>query len=241
MNVVVEEERAHKQPRPIYGVYYIGCLGHYLSIVKEQMKCLVDSGLYAQTTKIVVFICSFNENDTSLLGIIEEYDTEKKCVLITTAENVYEKFAINNYTSRIQEQQQQQQDASAPYYVYYFHTKAVSRGPDTVFDRRRKILNYYTLVLHKLNLELLETYDAVGCSLTTRPSLHFSGNFWWAKSEHVCTLPPSGDEYLDPEMYICKTHGNYISLSQATNDGNVEYHITRTEEVVRRELTSNPI
>lgn len=227
---IVEEERTHK--RPIYGVYYIGCLGHYLSIVEEQMKCLVDSGLYAQTTKILVFICSFNDNDTSLLRIIEEYDTEKKCVLITSAENIYEKFAINNYQGYITDDF---------YYVYYFHTKAVSRGPGTLFDRRRKILNYYTLVLHKLNLELLETYDAVGCSLTTRPSLHFSGNFWWAKSEHVRTLPPSGNEYLDPEMYICKTHGKYISLSQATNDGQVESHIVRTEEVVRHGLTSNPI
>lgn len=232
MNVVVEEECAYK--RPIYGVYYIGCLGHYLSIVKEQMKCLVDSGLYNQTKKIIVFICCFNENDTSLLGIIEEYDTEKKCVLITTAENIYEKFAINNYQDHITEDL---------YYMYYFHSKAVTRSVDSVFDRRRKILNYYTLVLHKLNLELLETYDAVGCSLTTRPSLHFSGNFWWAKSEHVRTLPPAGNSYLDPEMYICKSHGEskYISLSQATNDGNVDSHINRTEEVVRRELTSIPI
>lgn len=221
-----------KRERPIYGVYYIGCLGHYLSIVKEQMKCLLDSGLYAQTTKILVFICSFNEHDTSLLSIIEECDMEKKCMLITSKENMYEKFAINNYQEYI---------ADELYYIYYFHTKAVTREVDSVFDRRRKILNYYTLTLHKLNLELLETYDAVGCSLTNWPSLHFSGNFWWAKSEHVCTLPPAGNEYLDPEMYICKIHGKYISLSQATNDGNIESHLSRQEEKIRNELTNIPI
>lgn len=222
--------------RPIYGVYYIGCLGHYLSIVKEQMKCLVDSGLYAQTQKVIVFICCFNKNDTNLVGIIEEYDTEKKCVLITSKENLYEKFAINNFKEYI---------ADDVYYVYYFHSKAVTRAIDSVFDRRRKILNYYTLTLHKLNLELLETYDAVGCSLTNSPSLHFSGNFWWSKSEHVRNLPPSGNSYLDPEMYICKHHDEskykYISLSQSTNDGNIDFHLNRREEKIRNELTNVPI
>lgn len=153
-------------------------------------------------------------------------------MLVISKENLYEKFAINNFQKYI---------ADDLYYIYYFHSKAVTRAIGSVFDRRRKILNYYTLTLHKLNLELLETYDAVGCSLTNWPLLHFSGNFWWSKSEHVRTLPPAGNSYLDPEMYICKTHGKYISLSQSTNDGNIASHITRTEEVVRHGLTSNPI
>ena len=35
------------------------------------------------------------------------------------------------------------------------------------------------------------------------PVPHFSGNNWWATSEHVSKLKePIGEKYLDPEMYI---------------------------------------
>jgi hypothetical protein len=215
--------------RPIYGVYYICCIGHYQSIVNEQLECIVNSGLYKKTAKLILFISMYND---SLQDIIKKYDTDNKCMLIKSKENLYEKYAINNYKSYIDKEY---------YYLYYFHTKAVTRGVGSIFDRRRKILNYYTLQLYEINIELLQTYDAVGCSLTRDPSLHFSGNFWWSKSEHVKKLSNVGNEYLDPEMYICKYAGKYTSLSQDSNDGDIHSHITKNINTIRNELTSIPL
>ena len=228
--------------RSIYGVYFIGCIGRYLDIVPEQMKCLFESGLYDETKTIFIFISAFSNDNHELKNIIEEYDPDKKCVLITSNENVYEKFAINNYKAYIETSMQSQPEGITPYYVYYFHSKAVTRDKYSVFDNRRKILNHYTLNLYRLNLELLEQYDAVGCSLTNQPLLHFSGNFWWTKSEHVAKLPPCGNDYLAPEMYICRTvNGKYISLSQHTNNADIHGNISRSESIIRKELTNVPL
>ena len=228
--------------RSIYGVYFIGCIGRYMDIVPEQMQCLFDSGLYHETKTIFIFISAFSNDNHELKNIIEEYDPDKKCVLITSDENLYEKFAINNYKAYIETSLQSQSEGISPYYVYYFHSKAVTRDKYSVFDNRRKILNHYMLNLYRLNLELLEQYDAVGCSLTKQPLLHFSGNFWWTKSEHVDKLPPCGNEYLAPEMYICRaTDGKYISLSQHTNNADIHGNISRSESIIRQELTNVPL
>jgi hypothetical protein len=32
--------------------------------------------------------------------------------------------------------------------------------------------------------------------------VHFSGNFWWARSDHIASLSKIGPHYLDPEMWI---------------------------------------
>ena len=94
-----------------------------------------------------------------------------------------------------------------------------------------------------MSIKLLEKYDAVGCSLTKLPTLHFSGNFWWSKSEHLNKLPMTiGNGYLDPEMYIC-SHPNskYISLSQTTNEGSIMDEMKRSDNEILNEITSQSI
>uniref|UniRef100_A0A6C0B066 Glycosyltransferase n=1 Tax=viral metagenome TaxID=1070528 RepID=A0A6C0B066_9ZZZZ len=46
------------------------------------------------------------------------------------------------------------------------------------------------------------------------PLLHYSGNFWWSKSEHIKnSLQYIGPNYLDPEFAITKPiSSNYLSL-----------------------------
>ena len=217
---------------PIYGLYFISCIGNYLNIVNEQLEILVNSDLYKETRNILLFICSY-DNNIKLNYIINKYDIDKKCIVVTNHENAYEKFAINNYKSYIKDD---------VYYLYYFHTKGVTRQ-QPIFHNRRKILNFYTLKKYKLNLKLLQNYDAIGCSLTQSPKLHFSGNFWWSKSEHLNTLPITiGDEYLDPEMYICSNpNSRYISLSQTTNEGRLIKEMKRSDKEILNAITSNKL
>lgn len=120
----------------------------------------------------------------------------KKFIIIKTQDNLYEKYAINNYKQYITEKD---------YYLYYFHTKGVSRINDPhshFFSRTRQALNYFTLLQYKINIQMLNYYDAVGCNLRLYPKKHFSGNFWWSKSSYLQTLENVNDNYLSPEMYI---------------------------------------
>ena len=155
----------------INGVYFICCISNYLEVVEEQLQIVVQSGLYNLTKQLLLFVTMYKPSNTELLSLIKKYDTHNKITIITTRDNLYEKFAINNYKKYILDED---------YYLYYFHTKGLSRTNinHKYYIARRKILNYYTLQQHKINIELLSKYDAVGCSLSLYPSMHFSGNFW---------------------------------------------------------------
>jgi hypothetical protein len=48
-------------------------------------------------------------------------------------------------------------------------------------------------------LKALDHHDLAGVEWGTEPEPHFSGNFWWATSDYLKTLPePSGN----PELWV---------------------------------------
>lgn len=196
----------------VYGVYFICCINNYLDIVKEQLTIL-KMGLLQRTKKLIIFITKYNNTFHELNKLLDFYNENNKFIIITSPDNLYEKFAINNYKKYIKDKN---------YYLYYFHTKGLKKKKDplfNVFSSRRKILNYYTLFKYKINIELLKKFDAVGCSLHLYPKKHFSGNFWWSKYNYLKKLKNINNGYLSPEMYILSNNNcNYISLANDTND-----------------------
>ena len=211
----------------IYGVYFICCIKHYLDIVKEQLSVL-DKGLLEKTTKLIIFITNYNQNDCIELDKL--LSNNVKFIIIKSSENLYEKYAINNYKKYIYDND---------YYLYYFHTKGLKDINDPLFYvslSKRMILNYYTLIMYNINIELLEKYDAIGCYLHLYPKKHFSGNFWWSKSSYLNTLYNINDKYLSPEMYILSNNNcKYISLNN-----NIEYNnfTLLTEDLIKKNITN---
>ena len=219
----------------IYGVYFICCMGNYLNIVEEQLELLHSSGLYNRIKKLIIFVCLFDKNSNiELIQILNKYDPNgKKFIDVKTPLNLYEKFAINNYKSYIEEMD---------YYIFYFHTKGICNDEKKKIPNIRKTLNFYTIQKFEISLKLLKHYDAVGCSLSLFPKKHFSGNFWWSKSEHTNKLSNINDFYLSPEMYICSIdEGKYISLNQKTNSTFTENHIYKNDEDILSEITETCI
>jgi hypothetical protein len=225
----------------IYGVYYVCCYGDlYLSIVEEQLEILKKSKLYEKTKKLYIFICLYNDENHDLKNLFKKFDINNKFELITSHLNLYEKFAINNFRNYIKINE------TNDYYVYYFHTKGITHEiSDSMFHNRRKNLNYYILIKHRLCLKLLNHYDAVGCTLYRYPKTHFSGNFWWSKSTHIQKLTQTiSDSYLAPEMFICSCdNGKYISLSNTTNEthdaNRLEENIFTNNELILKNITEN--
>lgn len=181
--------------RPIYGVYYICCMGNYVEVVKEQLTLLESSGLFEKTKKLICCICNYGAEQFLNREFNDMFDPfRSKIDFVITHLNLFEKYAINNYKSKIPDKY---------YYMYYFHTKGVSKPGLTQFHHQRQMLNFYTITKHELCLNLLKKYDAVGAVLYKYPKRHFAGNFWWSTSENANKLTPVGDGYLAPEMYIC--------------------------------------
>lgn len=219
----------------IYGVYFICCINNYLEIVEEQLSIL-KKGLLNKTQKLIIFITKYDENDNKLNDLLKKFNENNKFLLVTSPDNLYEKYAINNYKKYIDD---------SGYYIYYFHTKGLKRADDhllNVFVSRRQILNFYTLEKYSINIKLLETYDAVGCSLCLFPKKHFSGNFWWSKSSYVHTLSDINDKYLSPEMYILSNEScKYISLANDTNNILIKNYNFRNDADIIQNITTDMI
>jgi hypothetical protein len=221
----------------IYGVYYICCINNYLEIVKEQLDIL-NKGLLQLTENLIIFITKYNNEEClELDNILKNYVNYDKFIIVKTPHNLFEKFAINNYKKYITTKEE--------YYLYYFHTKGVSYKIDAsynIFSSRRQVLNYYTLSQFNVNIELLKTYDAVGCSLCLNPKKHFSGNFWWSKSSYLQYLKNVNDDYLSPEMYILSNDNcKPVCLARNTNITAVENYVFRNEETILKNITTNYI
>ena len=205
---------------PIYGIYFICCIGNYLNIIKNQVDKLISSELYKNSKKIICFICLYTEE---IINLLNQYE---KILIIKTTDNLYEKFAINNFKNYITDEK---------YYMYYIHSKSVSRTGKN-YDDWRYICDYFTIEKWKLNILLLEYYDCIGINLRFYPKIHYSGNFWWSKSTHINMLNNIDDSYLSPEMYVCsKKNTKYANLFSSntrhdiTNYSKKKY-ITLTDE-----------
>jgi hypothetical protein len=220
---------------PIYGVYFICCMGNYREIVAEQMETLRRSGLFRRAEMIYCFICLYHED---IVPILEPYMSKLK--IISTVENLYERFALDNFRAHIP-------PTSSSYYLFYFHTKGVTRDVETMheFHERRKNLDYFILERHEVCLFWLDhDYDAVGVCFCLYPALHFSGNFWWARSSHLDRLSPTvlSPGYLAPEMYVCGfPDGKYISVCQSTNDVPNTTYVGMTNVEILKQSTCMPI
>jgi hypothetical protein len=220
--------------RPIYGVYFVCCINHYQVVVREQLNIMTESGLLSKIKKLICFITSCDDEQV-IKNILQEYDSECTIQTVVTKENTYEKLALNNFRKYITDN---------VYYMFYCHTKGVSHLPKNkyypVFEFRRKNLNFCILQKHNMCLQLLNKgYDVVGVSLSQYPTLHFSGNFWWTRSEHLIKLPEQVREsYLGAEMYICSNkNGKYISICQDTNDKDIT-NLTDNELQKQKTLVS---
>ena len=213
---------------PIYGVYFICCIGNYLDIVKEQITKLISSELYENTEKIFCFICLVTDD---IINLLNKYN---KIVIISTSENLYEKYAINNMMSYLNNSNEKD------YYVYYIHTKSVTRTEKCYTDWRL-LCEHFTITKWYLNVKLLDRFDCVGTNLKNFPSIHFSGNFWWSKSDHLKRLKDIDDRYLSPEMFICSLlETNYVSLFQSyITHGNKEFNEDNYITLSNKEILKN--
>lgn len=214
----------------IYGVYFICCIGRYHSIVEEQMETIMQSGLLDKTNTLFCFICQFKED---IMEILRPY--QSKLTIVSTTENLYERFALTNILSYI--------TTSLPFYIYYFHSKGVTREGE-IFHTTRRNLDFFILKKYDACVFWLDHgYDAVGASLSLYPSLHFSGNFWWVTSDHLKRLPSEiRKTYYASEMYVCSIPDKkYISVCQSTNEKKTQEYEMLTLEDILKQSTVTPL
>lgn len=193
---------------PIFGFYHICTINRWQSIVESQVKIIAESGLYDKTKQIFVTITGPNHQDVVLpdkYKIVHQAEDKTK----------FERLALNymlNFCKSL----------VLPAKIWYIHSKGVKFDlSDTVQYNPvlawRQYMEYFVIEQHSRCIEALTTHNACGVNLRGWPSMHFSGNFWWANSDYIKTLKPLSledetnptsqkqwmlDWYLSPELWI---------------------------------------
>lgn len=124
--------------------------------------------------------------------------------------------------------------------ILYIHTKGVTSSNNECINDWRKYMLYFNVEQHEKAVTQLDFYDTYGVDLVTEPTKHYSGNFWWANSNHIKKLP-SIDEISkadakailtvrhNAEFWLMMAEGNNKSAHNS-NINVYERHLHRYEK-----------
>ena len=89
--------------------------------------------------------------------------------------------------------------------ILYLHTKGVSHPKNECIDDWNEMMLYF--LLNFKCIDLLNKYSSLGCNLHGNPiqycsGKHYSGNFWWATTDYISTLPKCGNNKMDAEFWL---------------------------------------
>jgi hypothetical protein len=172
---------------------HVCTINHWRDVLDEQIQRIEDAGLYEAC-------------NTISLGVLGEGD-------ITSFQEKYPKLTIlfhvpkTDFYERPTLLHLHELCVSHPNaFVLYLHSKGVSKKPPN-----KNVADWNNLMEHFLIdrwrdcIQALQSYDICGVNWRSRPSPHFSGNFWWARADYIFNLPGSIDKgYYDPEFWIGK-------------------------------------
>lgn len=190
------------------------------TIVGEQMDLLKRTGLYDRASQIHFGVYSEEfDNIVEFTEKVKILDQNSKCKIHVQSTNDNERPTL----IKLQEVCQENPGA----FVLYYHTKGVSANPfsdpDTFKQRTswRHCMEYFCIEKWPRCVDLLYTHDCVG-PLYANWSNHiygfnlafFSGNFWWATSDHINKTPTmhERDNWMDCETLITSIPHVYCNL-----------------------------
>ncbi|BBO34427.1 glycosyltransferase [Lacipirellula parvula] len=159
---------------PIYGFIHVAMMNHWRRVVEEQLLKLKASGLWDRTERIFVGLLGpqrdhFDFEDDKLEVVYYSPDIEE-------AEFPTLMFLEDFCSSR-------------DCFAYYLHTKGVFRvSPHT--DDWRRLMEHFAIYRHDECVNALVTHDVCGVNWHEQSiGPHFPGNFWWARSSYIRSLP----------------------------------------------------
>lgn len=191
--------------------WHICGLSNYKKIVSSQFNAIKKSGLLDVIDKIYVTYLGDNKSDINFL-----LRKSKKIILDNYDSYIfhYERVCLHSMHDF-----SQQNNAN----ILYIHAKGVStRFADNLkiqynIKKWREMMEYFLIHNHKDCIELLTNNDALGsCLVNCRSNdlvidgedhaYHFSGNFWWSKTDYIKTLPRIREDIVGNLAGNCAFH-----------------------------------
>ena len=211
-----------------------------------------NDGLYVKNLKSVCFIhnCHIKEVGldilTEMISIIEK--TGIKIIILNVGEPVESSHTVVQLTDDIKVFEILSINYIREYCetnecsVLYVHTKGINHlanGRLSKVNDWKNMMLYFLVHRHKDCLALLEDYDVVGCNYQATPSPHFSGNFWWASSEHIRKLKPITPPRHNAEWWLFTHQPNYYCLHYSNVDHYVSNYPREKYQHIRVKMMCN--
>jgi len=188
--------------------FHIATIGKYQDIFDEIYSQIIESNLINQVGSIN--LCIVGQGDL----IIQENDKIKiyKDSDISSGE-FFTLDLLKTFSDSVEQNHK----------ILYLHTKGVTTPDNPCIDDWRKYMTYFNINQYEKCLYSLNQYDSCGVDLVDDPTLHYSGNIWWANSSYIKKLPtineikfPKTSPILsirhNAEFWIGMGNGNLKSL-----------------------------
>lgn len=203
-------------PRTIIGYIHICQTGEWKRSLTMLLHSIKKYGLYESTSEIRIGIV----NDAGILQEDPILDDFKFKIVYVGKSAEYERATLHHMRKSAETD-----DENTVY--YYLHTKGLKHfGKST----EKQVIDWIQLMLYwnienwRHAIEKLKTYDTYGCNDL---GIHYSGNFWWARRNHILHLPTTIESYYTaPEDWIQIKRDNKYSAFDSGYQGAGHYIVT---------------
>jgi hypothetical protein len=186
----------------ILGFYHIFLVGHWYSVVSDQIRILITSGLYDRCEEINI----------GCIGTPQEKAYLDKFIIAP-----YPKLKVKYYSQRPEDYEfptlELIEKDRSDYWGFYFHAKGVTKPDATDVNHWRSVLNEYCLNQWGVHFQnLVMGFDVSSINHLNSPD-HFSGNFWWFNRKFINKLPKistlNQKNRYQAEQWVCMVSGTF--------------------------------
>jgi hypothetical protein len=161
------------------------CFGSYASILYNKYKKINNSELLKNIDNFYVIVSNAQDRHKEFL---QEFSTlSNKIKIINLANPVF-----NDESDTLNFILKTSNDSLTNRRILYLHTKGVTHSHPLVkknVDAWVEYLDLYNIHNWKECVDALANNDVAGGLYESSNPKHFSGNFWWANTSYIKTLP----------------------------------------------------
>lgn len=161
---------------PLYVVLHCCDINGGQEIMRSQLNKIKEHGLYDQVESIhVSWLSPNNSSGPDFLG-----DFSKVKIGYASTQINQEEYPALDLVCKLAREH-------CDSFILYMHSKGVRyTGTKREFANDwRNLMEYFVVNQWRSCIKYLEDKCAVGVNHATFPSPHFSGNFWWARANHI--------------------------------------------------------
>jgi hypothetical protein len=192
--------------------FHVYLKNDFSHILLSKFKKFKASGLYEKTNKIYLILFGDIEQHQEFLTDLKDLYRKIEYVLISNKEFNNEADTFNFMLKKAESYEK-----NTP--MLYVHTKGASHTHPILkknINAWVRYLDLYTITKWEECLTGLENNDAAGGLYEASIPKHFSGNFFWANSEYIKSLPRLNksniDSYNRGEFWILSNTSKVYSL-----------------------------